>query len=237
MRQNGHVLEFTDRYSQTRSDYDRAPVKPIIDGEPIYEDHPVSFNAKNLGHSIAADVRRPLYWDLFSGAFGHTYGHHSVWQMYAPGRKPINAPLMPWFQAIDRPGAGQMQFGRRLLESRPFLSRVPDDSVILDSDVKTSVPGSGTRRFVATRDSEGSYAMVYAPVGRSFRVQMNKITGSRVKAWWFNPRNGQANLLGEFPTLGAREFTPPELGENLDWVLVLDSASKNFPPPGELSKN
>jgi hypothetical protein len=79
--------------------------------------------------------------------------------------------------------------------------------------------------------------MVYAPVGRSFRVQMNKITGSRVKAWWFNPRNGQANLIGEFPTLGAREFTPPELGENLDWVLVLDSASKNFPSPGELGQN
>jgi hypothetical protein len=72
MRQNGHVVEITERYSQTRVDYDRTPIKPVIDGEPIYEDHPVSFNAKNLGHSIAADVRRPLYWDLFTGAFGHT---------------------------------------------------------------------------------------------------------------------------------------------------------------------
>jgi hypothetical protein len=98
MRQNGHGLEFTDRYSQTRADYDRAPVKPIIDGEPIYEDHPVSFNAKNLGHSIAADVRRPLYWDLFSGAFGHVRPSFSLADV--PGRKPINAPLMPWFQAI-----------------------------------------------------------------------------------------------------------------------------------------
>ena len=39
-------------------DYDRTPVKPVIDGEPIYEDHPVSFDAKKLGHSIASDVRR-----------------------------------------------------------------------------------------------------------------------------------------------------------------------------------
>ena len=60
------------------------PIKPVLDGEPIYEDHPISFKAKELGHSIAADVRRPLYWDLFSGACGHTYGHHSVWQMWAP---------------------------------------------------------------------------------------------------------------------------------------------------------
>src|SRR5262249_16809309 len=64
-RQNGHVPEYTGRYSNTRADYDRRPSKPVIDGEPIYEDHPVSFNAKALGHSLAADVRRPLYWDLF----------------------------------------------------------------------------------------------------------------------------------------------------------------------------
>ena len=104
MRQNGHVAEYTGRYDQTRADYNRSPVKPVLDGEPIYEDHPVSFDAKKLGHSIAADVRRPLYWDLFSGACGHTYGHHSVWQMYDPQRgQPINNPLLPWFEAIDQP--------------------------------------------------------------------------------------------------------------------------------------
>jgi hypothetical protein len=70
MRQNGHVPEFTERYSQTRVDYDRTPIKPVLDGEPIYEDHPVSFKAKELGHSVAADVRRTIYWDLFSGACG-----------------------------------------------------------------------------------------------------------------------------------------------------------------------
>jgi hypothetical protein len=90
MRQNGHVAEFTGRYDKTRVDYDRTPTKPVLDGEPIYEDHPVSFKAKELGHSVATDVRRPLYWNLFTGAFGHTYGHHSVWQMWQPGRNPIN---------------------------------------------------------------------------------------------------------------------------------------------------
>ena len=141
MRQNGHVAEFTGRYDQTRNDYDRTPVKPVIDGEPIYEDHPVSFKANELGHSIAADVRRPLYWDLFTGACGHTYGHHSVWQMFDPKRgKPINNPLMPWFEAIDQPGAAQMQHGRALIESRPFLTRIPDDSIIVTDRVPTACP-------------------------------------------------------------------------------------------------
>ncbi|MFN0087353.1 MAG: glycoside hydrolase family 140 protein [Blastocatellia bacterium] len=232
MRQNGHVAEFNPRYEQTRVDYDRAPAKPVLDGEPIYEDHPISFKAKELGHSVAADVRRPLYWDLFTGAFGHTYGHHSIWQMWQPGRQPINNPLMPWFEAIDQPGAAQMRHGRRLIESRPFLTRVPDDSVIVTADPASSVPGAGAKRYVATRDAAGSYVMVYVPAGRPFKVRMDKITGGKVKAWWFNPRTGKAALIGEFANAGERRFTPPDAGENLDWVLVLDDASKKFPPPG-----
>ncbi len=232
MRQNGHDLEFTGRYDRTREDYNLTPAKPNLDAEPIYEDHPVSFNAKKLGHSIAADVRRAAYWDLFSGAFGHTYGHHSVWQMWQPGRGPINNPLMPWTEAIDQPGAAQMQHARHLLESRPYLTRIPDDSVVVETNIPTAMPGAGTRHFAATRDSAGSYAMVYAPVGRKFSVRMDKITGPKVKAWWFNPRDGSATAIGEFENKGEREFTPPNPGEALDWVLVLDDAAKNFPAPG-----
>lgn len=232
MRQNGHTAEFTGRYDQTRKDYDRTPVKPVLDGEPIYEDHPVSFDAKKFGHSIASDVRRPLYWDLFSGAFGHTYGHHSVWQMWSPTKGPINNPLLPWSEAINQPGAAQMQYARALLESRPFLTRIPDDSVIVTDRVPTSVPGAGRYHFAATRDSDGTYAMVYAPVGRPFKVRMDSIKGSQVKAWWFNPRTGTAQAIGTFANQGEREFTPPDPGEMTDWILVLDDAAKNYPAPG-----
>ena len=232
MRQNGHGAEFTGHYDQTRVDYDRAPVKPVLDAEPLYEDHPLSFDAQKLGYSIAADVRRPLYWDLFSGACGHTYGNHAVWQMWSANREPINNPLMPWDEAINQPGAGQMHFAKNLLLSRPFLTRIPDDSVIVTDRVPTAVPGAGRYRLVATRDAAGTYAMVYAPVGRKFKVHMDKVTGPKVKAWWFNPRNGEAPVIGEFSNTGEREFTPPDYGEQLDWVLVLDDVSRNYPVPG-----
>ena len=234
MRQNGHQAEFTGRYDQTRGDYDRTPIKPVIDGEPIYEDHPVSFKAKEFGHSIASDVRRPLYWDLFAGACGHTYGNHAVWQFFDPKHfEPINAPLMPWFEAINQPGAAQMQHAKHLLLSRPFLTRVPDDSVIVADTVPTCVPGAGRYRFVATRDVEGRYAMVYAPVGRAFKVRMAVINNPKIKAWWFNPRNGKATFIGTFTNQDEREFISPDAGEMLDWVLVLDDAAKHYPPPGK----
>ncbi len=68
MRQNGHTVEYTDGMTRRRSITSERPMKPVIDGEPVYEDHPVAFRPDEFGHTIAADVRRPLYWDLFNGA-------------------------------------------------------------------------------------------------------------------------------------------------------------------------
>ncbi len=235
MRQNGHVAEYTGRYDQTRADYDRQPTKPVLDGEPLYEDHPLSFKPKELGHSLAADVRRPLYWDLFGGAFGHTYGHHSVWQMWSPDKHPVNNPLMPWDEALDQPGANQMQHGRRLLESRPG-SRVPDDSLIVTGRVPTAEPGAGRYRFAGTGARNGSFAMIYVPAGRAFSVRKGAVSGERMKAWWFDPRTGQATDLGERSTGEDHRFTPPQPGEELDWVLVLDAAERGFGPPGKAMK-
>jgi Protein of unknown function (DUF4038)/Putative collagen-binding domain of a collagenase len=231
MRQNGHGIEYNGRYELTRVDYDRRPAKPVLDGEPAYEDHPVDFKAKDLGYTTAADTRRALYWDLFAGACGHTYGNHAVWQMFNAARgKPVNSPLMPWQSAIAQPGAAQMQHARKLLASRPYLTRIPDDGILVAG---ITVPGAGTRRFSATRDEAGSYAMVYVPVGRPFAVKLEQaVRAETARAWWFNPRTGEATKLGGFPAHGEHTFTPPDLGELLDWVLVLDDASKNFPPPG-----
>ena len=236
LRQNGHNPEYTDNHDQTRADYDRQPAKPVIDAEPMYEDHPIALEATKHGYSVAADVRRILYWDLFGGACGHTYGDHAVWQFWAPPREPINSPLKPWYEAMDAPGAFQMQYGKQLLLSRPFLTRVPDDSIIIPDVTPTSVPGAGLHRFVATRDSEGRYAMVYVPVGKTFSVRTDCIRGSKIKAWWFNPRSGKANLIGDFSNDGQLKFTPPEVGEAVDWVLVLDDAAMQFPPPGALTQ-
>jgi hypothetical protein len=228
MHQTGHGP--ADRAPQgwirIANDYQRTPVKPVMDGEPLYEDHPIGFQmAKRYGYSLDAHVRQRAYWDVFSGAFGHTYGNHSVWQMYAPNRRPINGPLLYWYQAIHRGGAAQMQYVRALVESRPFLSRVPDQSIVVNQM-------DGPDYIVATRGDD--YLFVYSAQGRPFTVNMGKISGEHVKAYWYNPRTGTAALIDTFENKGAREFVCPSLGGFAsDWVLVLDDASKNFPSPGK----
>lgn len=212
-------------WQKISDDYERTPTKPVMDGEPLYEDHPIGFRAaRENGYSFDAHIRQRAYWHVFAGGFGHTYGHHSVWQMFAPGRRPINGPLLYWSEAIHRPGAAQMQYLRNLIESRPFLSRVPDQSLVVDAL-------KGADYIAATRGD--GYAFIYSGQGRAFTVNLGRISGGRVTAWWFNPRNGAAEKIDTFENKGTREFTPhPHSGFGTDYVLVLDDAAKNFPAPG-----
>jgi hypothetical protein len=115
-----------------------------------------------------------------------------------------------------------MRYVRALVESRPYLSRVPDQSLVAGTL-------EGSDHIVATRGD--GYAWIYSPQGRKFTVNLEKISGARVKAWWFNPRTGAVSDAGEFDNKGTREFTCPAEGFGSDWVLGLDDASRNFPKP------
>lgn len=235
MRQNGHDNVYAT-YANTLRTYLRTPSKPVIDGEPIYEDHPVNFDPDRNGHSTAADVRRALYWDLFEGACGHTYGHHSVWQMYQPGKySPVNRPLMCWREALQQPGASQMHYAKDLLLSYPFFTRIPaTDEVLEAGEYSSAMPGRGTYHFAATRDTEGTYIMVYAPTGRPFTVHTDCMPGKRLRLSWFNPRTGRKHRAGLRPNTGSLTIASPAEGEMEDWVLVIEG--KGSPAKSETIK-
>ena len=204
------------------------PVKPVLDGEPGYEDHPESFNAAN-GYLNDYDVRKAAYWAVFAGACGHTYGCHDIWQFLDPARfAPVSAARTSWQEALHLPGAGQMRHLRALIESRPFLTRIPDQSLLV------SDPGLGGDHVQATRDAEGSYALVYSASGLPFTLDLSRLSGSALAAWWYDPRTGQAQPGGRFVGAAQVTFTPPSHGEGRDWALVLDDDRRSFPPPGTL---
>jgi hypothetical protein len=222
MFQTGHCREnnLWDRLSYV---YNLKPAKPVIDGETLYEDHPVCFNAADLGTSSAYDVRKHAWIDVFAGAFGHTYGCHDIWQMYAPQRTPINNPHFPWYVAIDLPGAGQMKYLRNLIESRPMMDRIPDQTIVTDAlDAHDHIQ--------ATRGND--YIFVYSSQGKKFVVNTGKISGSEINTFWYNPRNGEVKQNGKMSKKQQHEFEPPDSGYGRDWVLVIDDASKNYNIPG-----
>ncbi len=227
MHQTGHCAN-QPTYQLIKDDYELSNVKPVLDGEPLYEDHPNCFNAKDLGYSVADDIRRIMYWNVFAGGFGQTYGCHDVWQMYTLDKKGINAPLRPWQQALDLPMANQVKHLKNLFLSRPFLNRIPDQTMIINKQ-------EDNEHFViATRDTEGSYAMVYFPTGQERRLSLSNLKTETLSVWWYDPRTG--NSFEGNPILKVKEVSiqPPTSGKGNDWVLVLDSANSQRLPPGKM---
>jgi hypothetical protein len=219
-------------------DYALIPTKPVLDGEPIYEDTPDAvWSVKHInGPRAGADaVRRKAYWSVFSGACGHTYGHNDVYGFFTPAfpGQVLSLETNPsgpgqrgdWREALSAPGATQMRHLRRLIESRPFLTQVPDPSLLASSEA------SPIAHLAALR-GEG-YALVYAPVGRRFRVRLDQLSGREVQAWWFDPRTGESRAVGRFARAGVREFTPPgQAGVGNDWVLALDDPERHLSGAG-----
>ena len=224
MCQSGHARN-TPNWEFIAHDYALDPPKPCMDGEPAYEDHPSAFNIEN-GYMDAYDVRKGLYWALFAGAHGHTYGCHPIWQFFVPGRIPRSFCRHTWQEALHFPGSGQVQHARWLIESRPFLSRVPDQSLIL----RTEREQTGGHHVRATRDAEGSYVFVYFPTSQTVTLDLRALRADLLRVSWYDPRTGAARHAGYVPNGEPCAFTAPDFGP--DWVLVLDDASAGYPPPG-----
>jgi hypothetical protein len=227
MLQSGHSPTSTN-FVAVENDYARVPIKPCLDGEPSYEYPPDAMPEKRpVG---ALQVRRNAYWSVFAGAFGHTYGTHPVWQMYAPGRKPLWDVTTAWHDSLDLPGANQLSHLKKLMLSRPFLSRIPDQSLVAAGQA------DGVGLIQATRDgqpdqNDASYAMIYIPDQRKVTISTQRLAADQIRAWWFDPCSGVAHEIGLFKNQTSLSFDTPTRKSGSDWVLILDAASANYPKP------
>ena len=227
MAQSGHGARDYPNYQKVAADYARVPTRPVLDGENRYEDHAVNWNTDN-GWFDHYDNRQAAYWSLFAGAFGHTYGTRGVWQMWEPGREKYTWLNHYWYDAMNLPGGWDMLHVRELILSRPFESRVPDQSLIVDKF-------EGAHHIRASRGD--GYAFIYSPTSRPFQLDLTAgtISGGTLSGWWFDPRTGNATEAGEFENGKRHEFDPPgDTRRGNDWVLVLDDSSKGWQAPGKI---
>lgn len=202
------------------------------------------------------DVRQSAYWSILAGACGHTYGNNNIWQIFKPtrgkdgnqsaGAIPLQDALtagklgdpwmgleggalganIPWYEAMDHPGAFQMGFVRRLFESVPFTRMVPDQRIILNG------PVTGGAKIRAARSWDASFAIVYSPRGESFTLDKSIIKAQRVKEIWYDPRYGISYEIHQTDGWGIQTYTPPTTGRGNDWVFLLEDAAAQYPLPG-----
>jgi len=229
MFQSSHAGHDHDNGLFAENDYNLKPVKPTLDGEPRYENIQVGFYFRGFNRQDRFDdydVRQAAYWSILAGSCGHTYGHSSVWQMYAPGRDPIIAAVMPWYEALDHPGAFQMGFVRTLFEARSFTKLVPNQEMIKNGPMT----GGGKIRAAVTNDA--TFAIIYSPRGESFTIDKSVINARYIKEIWFDPRYNVSYHIHTGDTQGMQTYTPPTSGRGQDWILIIENAELELPLPG-----
>jgi len=206
-----------DNYKFVNIDYNLTPTKPTLDGEPSYELIPHGLHDTTKPYWQADDVRRYAYWSVFAGAAGHTYGHNSIMQFHRPTDKgSAYGSKKYWYNALNDEGAREMIYVKRLMLSKSYFDRVPDQSLVVGEQ------GEKYNYIAATRGND--YAFIYDYAGKPFEVRMGKIAGSNVKANWYSPKNGSKKSIGTFVNKGFRKFDPPgEQKDGNDWVLILES--------------
>lgn len=215
MIQSGHHERDADNGAMIAADYALKPVKPTLDGEPCYEDHPVNWKPE-LGHFEAWDVRKAAYRALFAGACGHTYGANAIFQFWKGDTPdPKFKARRSWEEALDLPGASQMQHAKALMESRPFEGRVPDQSIVAPDQ------GKGTDQAFAL--CGGDYAFVYVPSGREIAVDLSAFGDVKIRLSWFDPCTGETTAMDTVAESRPTTIEAPESGREADWVLIVES--------------
>jgi hypothetical protein len=175
----------------------------------------VQFRPGEYGWFDNFDTRQAAYWSMMSGACGHTYGNHNIWQMWQEDRPPISWARTNWRRALDYPGSSDVGLMKKFFESYPWQEMIPDQSIILNFN-----PRSGEYQ-VSMISKNQNIVFAYTPYGKPLKIDMDRLKPDQVIASWFNPRDGEYLPIGKFESSGGKEFTPYSMGRGSDWVLVL----------------
>jgi hypothetical protein len=224
MHQTGHQPEgaIGKMAQQIRTAYEVQPAMPVIAGESSYE----GLDLREWGAGVlSSDAARQMFWVglMHNGAAGGTYGANGIWQVnrrdaaYGPSPHGRSWGSIPWDEAMNQPGSGQVGMAKQFLTRYPWhrLEPMPDTVVWADDqstadDIRPYAAGIGMQLRIA-----------FVPQARAVTVkQLGVQTAYAVSL--FDPVVGGQVSLGQATTDGSGSWhcTPPN--QNHDWVLVLE---------------
>ncbi|HET6485551.1 MAG TPA: DUF4038 domain-containing protein [Spirochaetia bacterium] len=203
-------------------EYARTPTMPVIDGEVCYE---------GIGEASRQEVQRLMFWaSILNGSAGHTYGANGIWQLntreqpYGPSPHGMSWGDTPWEDAYLLPGSGQLGLAKRLLERFEWWRFEPHPEWVEPHGTETNYYAPYAAGI------PGKVRVIYFPLGWESPVVKGIEKGTRYRAYYWNPVNGQqreigeatADAKGDWPVAsGTEPWRLPPLYQ--DWVVVLQA--------------
>jgi hypothetical protein len=198
--QSGHGKLAGHNFDYNAKNLSLPALKPTLDGEPNYEDHPVRGLMQDGKPTVwfdDYDARRAAWWSVLSGACGHVYGTHSIWQFHDPlKRKAVTDARTPWQDAMELPGAAQMGVMRNFLHEIPWWTLRRNEGFLTGKPKQGWKPGQVPMAAVS---SDWSVAVVYLPdagiggLGLDFNAMA--CSNNDVDAWILDPVSGERKPL------------------------------------------
>lgn len=221
-------------------DINLKPVKPTWLFEGRYEYYTFSWKA--------SVIRNQAYITLFSGAFGHMYGHVRIWQFDEN-----------WKTALFSPGALDMQHMYHLISKHigkyNFTDLKKSDQILANENLgrvtencwkgnNVESPTSDILMALSTENRE--LMIVYSGNGRDILLHREAFLDQEYETFWYNPRTGTWNVtendrdvvrktpFESFNYFQSDEdilsFDPPgSPKDDNDWILLLEIKVKSKP--------
>jgi hypothetical protein len=209
-------------YARLRQDYNRLNYLPNFMVEANYE-----FESLQGPTTTAPILRKQEYWTMTSGVAGQLYGNGYTWPL-----------AYGWQSHLDTPGTIQIGYLKTFFEPRAWYELVPDTMHALVTAGYGTYADVGyvddNNYLTAARTSDGTLAIIYTPIIRTFTMDMSNMSAPATTRW-FDPSSGAYVAIpgSPLPNAGLREFTPPENNADGDggWVLVLETQPVETEPP------
>ena len=217
MLQTGHggFHSFPNTVQMVTSSLRESPRMPVLNGEVAYE---------GIMGGNWEDVQRLMFWNcMLSGAAGHTYGANGIWQVNTEAQPFGLSPRgqswggLPWDEAYRLPGSRQLALGKRLLERYSWWRFKPHPEWIephwhQDDYCLAYVAGVPGEVCVAYLP-HGNFGTLFPTnpelaTGPSLKVKGLE-GGTDYRAFYFDPRSGDEQNLGEVSADQGGEWQPP----------------------------
>ncbi len=140
MYQSGHNSQFQKTaYTLAQEFYHNKLPRPIINGEPCYEQ--MGYSRRVYGRYTRFDVRKVAWQSILSGASaGITYGAHGIWSWHRSGSmfgsllgEAFDAPY-DWRVALKFEGAWDYAFLKKFIEENQLFHLEPQPIVLNNTE-------------------------------------------------------------------------------------------------------
>ena len=207
-----------DNWRYVERDHSCKIMKPTLDAEPSYEGIPQGLHNPRNSYWEEWDVRRYAYWSVFAGAAGHTYGSNAIMQFFMESEgKGSYGVREVWQDAMHHPGASQMQYLKKLMESVDFVNGMPGDKLLLY--------GQKERYHRIAVFAGKDYVFCYDYSGDQFLLDLSGYMERFMDAYWMNPQDGTYSYITTLKGVQKWLASPVARKDKAnDWVLVLKAA-------------